>query len=157
MDPKLMFWTGALANMGVVVALAALGVRARRRGDVVRHRRLMLTGGALVSLFLLSYLVKLVCLGREDMDTWSGGAVWMLRIHETCVLVMLVAGSLATRRGLALVRTRNVTRDPSDPPAAPERARGHRLAGWTAASAAVAGFVTACLVLLGMYQRAGVV
>ena len=157
MDPKLLFWTGALANMSVVVSLAALGVRARRRGDIARHRRLMLTGGALVSLFLLSYVVKLLCLGREDMDTWSSGAVWMLRVHETCVLVMLVAGCLAARRGLAMARTRNVTHDPSDPPAAPERARGHRLAGWAAASAAAAGFLTACLVLFGMYERAGLV
>jgi len=157
MDPKLMFWTGALANMGAVVALAALGVWARRRGDIVRHSRLMLSGGALVSLFLLSYLVKLVCLGREDMETWSSGAVWLLRVHETCVLVMLVAGFLAARRGMAMARTRNVTRDPSDPPAAPERVRGHRLAGWTAASAAVAGFLAACLVLFGMYERAGLV
>ena len=56
-----------------------------------------------------------------------------------------------------MARTRNVTHDPSDPPAAPERARGHRLAGWTAASAAAAGFLPACLVLRGMYQRAGLV
>jgi len=157
MDPRLVYWTAALVNMSLVVSLAAAGIRMRRRGEIARHRRLMLTGGALVGLFLLSYVAKLLFLGREDMAAWSSGAVWVLRIHEAFVLAMLVFGTLAARRGLALAGTRNVTRDPSDAPAAPARARGHRVAGWTAVGAAVAGFLTACLVLFGMYQRVGLV
>ncbi|MEE2677288.1 MAG: DUF420 domain-containing protein [Myxococcota bacterium] len=157
MDPKLVYWTAALVNMSLVVSLAVAGVRMRRRNEIGLHRRLMLTGGVLVVLFLLSYAGKLLFLGREDMASWSSGAVWVLRIHEAFVLTMLIAGIVATRRGLAIAATRNVTGDPSDPPAAPERARGHRVVGWIAVCAAVAGFSTAVLVLWGMYQRAGVV
>lgn len=155
MDPKLIFWTGAFANMSLIVALAFVGVRARRRGDIALHVRCMLTGAVLVAAFLLAYVWKLAFLGREDMDAWSGASVWVLRIHETCVLVMLVAGALAVRRGRALRATRNVTRDPADPAAPLQQVRGHRGAGQLAVGAAVLGLLTAGVVLFGMYQRAG--
>ena len=97
MDPKVLFWTGALVNMALIVTLALFGVRARRRGDIAQHRRLMLSGAGLVGFFLTSYVFKLTFLGREDMSLWSPYAVWVLRFHETCVLVMLVAGSRGGR------------------------------------------------------------
>jgi len=155
MDAKLVFWTGALVNMAAIVALGFAGVRARRRGDVPRHRRRMLSAAALVGLFLAAYVVKLALLGREDMSVWSPRAVWVLRFHEMCVLAMLVAGFLAARRGLALAGTRNVTGDPEHPPAPPERARGHRSAGRIAVGAAVFGLLSAAVVLFDMYRRAG--
>lgn len=155
MDPKLLFWTGALVNMVVIVVLAFAGVRARRRGDIPLHRRLMLSCAGLVGFFLSSYVLKLAFLGREDLSLWSPYAVWVLRFHETCILLMLLAGFLAARRGMALAGTRNVTHDPADPVAAPERARGHRGAGRLAVAAAVFGVLSAAVVLFDMYQRAG--
>lgn len=156
MDPKVLFWTWALVNMIAIVALAFAGVRARRAGDIARHRRLMLSGAALVVVFLAAYVAKLAVLGREDMQAWSPYAVWVLRFHETCVLVMLLAGALAVRRGMALARTRNVTGDASDPPASPGAGRGHRGAGKLAVGAALLGVLSAAVVLFDMYQRAGV-
>jgi hypothetical protein len=115
----------------------------------------MLVGAALVGLFLLSYLVKLLVLGREDMGAWSRSSLWVLRLHECCVFSMLVAGGVAGWRGRRLRRTRNATRDPADPPAPVALARGHRLAGGIAVVSAGLGLLTAILVLAGMYQRAG--
>jgi len=155
MDPKVVYWTCALLNMAGVVALALAGVRARRRGDIERHRRCMLAAAALVLLFLLSYPVKLVWLGREEMAQWSSGAVLILRIHETFIFLMLVAGGLAGWRARQLRRTRNATRDPGDPPAPAGVARWHRRAGWTAVVSALLAFLAAAAVLAGMYQRAG--
>ncbi|MBW2267166.1 MAG: DUF420 domain-containing protein [Deltaproteobacteria bacterium] len=155
MDPKVLFWTGSFANLVAIVALAFAGVRARRSGNIQLHRRLMLSGAGLVGLFLVAYVLKLAILGREDLSTWSPYAVWVLRFHEACVLVMLVAGGLAVRRGLVLAGTRNVTRDPADPVAAPERARGHRGSGKLAVAAAVMGVLFAAVVLFDMYWRAG--
>ena len=155
MEPKLLYWTGALVNMALVVGFAVSGVRARQRADVPRHRRQMLVGTALVGLFLVSYLLKLLLLGREEMGAWSHGSVWVLRLHECCVFTMLVAGVLAGRRGHRLRPTRNATRDPADPPAPVALARGHRVAGRIAVAAAGLGLLTATLVLAGMYQRAG--
>lgn len=156
MDPKLLYWTGAFANMGLIVALAWAGVRQRRRGDIARHRRRMLAAAALVGLFLVSYAVKLALLGREPLELWEREEVWILRAHETCVAAMLLGGGLAAWRGRALGRTRSVTRDPADPLAPAPLARGHRRAGWLAVVAAVLGFASAGLVLLGMYLRAGI-
>jgi hypothetical protein len=155
MDPKVLYWTGALLNMGVIVGLAAWGVRARRQGDILRHRRLMLGGIGLVLAFIGSYVVKLTFLGRENLDSWSPADLWTLRIHELCILTMVIAGGIAAWRGRRLAHTRNATHVPDDPPAPPKLTSGHRAAGWTAVAAVVLGFLTAGRVLAGMYQRAG--
>jgi len=155
MDAKLFFWTGALVNMGVIVACATWGVAARRRGAMAVHRRSMLAGVALVVLFLLSYAAKLVVLGREDRSSWSPADVWTLGIHELCVLAMVVSGGVALSRGRKLASTRNHTSSPGDPLAPVALSAGHRIAGWTAVVAIVLAFVTAGLVLAGMYRRAG--
>jgi len=155
MTPGLLYWTGAFANMLVIVILAGVGVRERRRGRIRQHRRDMLIAAGLVGGFLVSYVLKLALLGREDMSGWSGNAVWTLRFHELCVLSMLLAGGLAARRGSALGRTRAASLDLADPPPAPGAALAHRRAGWTAVVAAALGLLSAALVLVGMYQRAG--
>jgi uncharacterized membrane protein YozB (DUF420 family) len=156
MDPKLLYWTGAFLNMGVIVAFAGWGVAARRRGAMSLHRRNMLVGVVLVLLFVLSYVFKLLFLGREDLASWTSMDLWTLRIHETCVAVMVGAGGVAVFRGRRLASTRNQTLSPQDPPAPAKLAAGHRLAGWSAVVAVMLGFLTAGLVLAGMYRRAGV-
>jgi hypothetical protein len=68
---------------------------------------------------------------------------------------MLIAGATAGQRALRLRRTRNATHDPGDPPAPARLASWHRRAGWAAVAAAGLGLSSAALVLVGMYQRAG--
>jgi uncharacterized membrane protein YozB (DUF420 family) len=155
MDPKLWFWTAALALMGGVVACAAVGIARRRRGEMRGHRSAMLAAAALVGLFLLSYLLKVALLGHEEISTWSEGDRLTLWIHEGCVAVMLGSGAMGGWRAWRLRRTRNATLDPRDPVAPVRLARWHRRAGWTATVAAGAGWLTALLVLVGMYRRAG--
>ncbi|HVP31174.1 MAG TPA: DUF420 domain-containing protein [Myxococcota bacterium] len=148
MDPRLVYWSAAFANMVVIVALALVGVASARRGAIARHRRCMLAASVLVGLFVVSYVVKLAVLGREALSTWDPAAVWTLRVHELCVFTMLAAGATA---GLRAWRLRAA-------PLAPEHAivRGaHRRAGWTAVAAACLGVATAAAVLAGMYARAG--
>ncbi len=155
MDPNLLYWTGAYVNMGVIVGFAGWGVAARRRGAMALHRRNMLVGVFLVLLFVLSYGFKLLLLGREDLQAWTSADRWTLRAHELCVLAMVVAGAVASWRGRKLASTRNTTFAPEDPPAPARLAKGHRLAGWTAVIAVGFGFLTAGMVLAGMYRRAG--
>ncbi len=154
MEPNLFFWTAALLDLGIVVASAALGVRRIRAGDVRGHRRAMLTSVALVALFLLSYLAKLLLLGREDRGAWTAWDHRVLYTHETFVAVMLLGGATALFRA-----SRFRSSLPADGRLAPgeRRAReraGHRRAGWAAVGAAALAFATAALVLIGMYDRA---
>jgi uncharacterized membrane protein YozB (DUF420 family) len=150
-DPKVVYWTGALLNMVAAVAIAGVGVRRIRRSEIAGHQRLMKLAALLVVLFVLSYGVKLFVLGREHLELWEPRFRSVLRFHELCVLVMVLAGSralwVATRRGLALPvsveRRDSRARD----------ARQHRLAGWTALCASALGAVTAAYVLYGMYAR----
>jgi uncharacterized membrane protein YozB (DUF420 family) len=155
MDANLLFWSGALLNMALIVGLAVHGVRCVRRGETARHARSMRAAGLLVGLFLVSYVLKLAVLGREDRESWSPAAVNLLRFHELCVLAMLVAGSAALLLGRRLRRSRAFSRDAADPVAPPALVRRHRFAGRTALAGALLGVATAALVLAGMYTRAG--
>ena len=154
MDPKLIYWTLALANLGAVCVFALVGMRFVRRGEIARHRRAMKIATGLVVGFLVSYVLKLAFLGREDMSVWSRFDVWVLRIHEVFVLIMVLAGAVAWSRVRRLAGTRLVTHDPMDPNPDPRDVRTHRLAGRAAVAGAVLGFVLAVGVLVGMYVRA---
>ena len=155
MDPKTLFWTGALALMAGVLALSIRGIRRRRRGDLAGHQRAMLSACALVGVFLLGYLLKVFFLGHEQIAEWSPRDRLVLRIHEVFIAVMLSAGAVGGSRAWRLRRTRNATLDPLDPPAPHRLARWHRRAGWVAVLAAAGGWVTALMMLIAMYQRAG--
>ncbi len=153
MDAKVLYWTGAFVNLGVIVLLAFRGIAQVRRGDVEAHRRSMLGGAALIVAFLVSYVFKLAFLGREDLSLWSDLHVNNLRFHETCVLAMLLAGGFALTRARAMRGKRERSRDPADPPASPAVVRWHHRAGFAAVGASVLGLLTAGLILAGMYAR----
>lgn len=153
MDPKILFWTAAFANMTAIMVIATRGVRQIRRGEVARHRKSMLTCGGLVGLFLSSYVLKVILLGREDLSVWSSLHRGNLYFHETCVVSMLLLGGFAAQRAWRMRDTRNVTRSPDDPMAPVGIVRLHRAAGRVAVGAAFMGLLTAGIVLAGMYQR----
>jgi uncharacterized membrane protein YozB (DUF420 family) len=102
----------------------------------------MLSAAALVALFVVSYVAKVWLLGREPLELWDARYVFVLRFHETCVLVMVLAGLRAIWLG-----SRSGFGDPV-------RARSHRRAGRTALVSAGLGVASASYVLLGMYERA---
>src|SRR5262247_4057083 len=107
MDPKILFWTGALGLMAGVVGVAVAGVLRRRRGDIAGHRRAMLSAAALVGTFLVAYVLKVAFLGHERVAEWSGSDRFVLYVHETCIALMLCAGAVAGLRAWRLRRTRN--------------------------------------------------
>lgn len=154
MDPKLFFWTCALADLGAVCGTALFGVRYVKRGEIARHKRAMKTASLLIVVFLVSYVLKLVFLGREDMSTWTSFDVWVLRIHELFVFQMLTGGSIAWIQARKLLKTRLVTHDSNDPAPDSRTVRIHRLAGRTAVVGSVFAFLLAIGVLIGMYGRA---
>ncbi|MEE3329701.1 MAG: DUF420 domain-containing protein [Myxococcota bacterium] len=154
MDAKLGFWCLALLNMSVLVTFIARGVMQIRRGEVAAHKRSMITATSLVGLFLVSYLLKASLLGKEDLSVWSEFHVWNLRIHESFVLMMLLAGGFAIWRASKMAGMRNVTKNREDPLAPETLVRLHTRAGWTAVVSAALGLATAAVVLAGMLGRA---
>jgi uncharacterized membrane protein YozB (DUF420 family) len=153
MDAKVVYWTGAWLNFSLLFAYAVLAVRCVKMGDAAMHRRYMITASTLVVLFLLSYVVKLMVLGREDMSVWSARDVNVLRFHETCVLAMVVAGGLTLWLGRRIRRTRSFTKQREDELASAGVLRTHRIAGRVAVIGAALGWLSAGFVLLGMYER----
>ena len=154
MTANLWFWTIALANLGVIVACGAVGVRAIRRGDARAHRRMMIAATALVGLFLLSYLLKVAWLGREDRSAWTAVDYAILYIHELCIAGMLVAGGTALFRGLRFQRLLLPSWTIPDRADALPGRDTHRRAGRIAAWAGVLAFLTAIGVWTGMLLRA---
>jgi len=155
MDPKLLYWTGALANLGIIAVCGARGVRAIRRGEVRTHRRMMLVATALVAVFLVSYLVKVAFLGREERGAWTALDHAILYTHELCIAAMLLAGGYALFRALRFQR--RLGPDLAVPPGAdslPGRAH-HRRAGKIAVRSGLLAFLTAIGVWAGMLLRAG--
>jgi len=152
-DAKVAYWTAAFINLGVLTAFAAVGALRARRGEVARHRRAVTIAAALVVGFLISYPFKLWFLGRENLELWGTSAVWVLRAHEACVLIMLAAGTTAIVRGRRLAQTTPYADNPEAPPMPPELRKRHRCAGRLAVLAAAASWVTAGFVLAGMYSR----
>jgi uncharacterized membrane protein YozB (DUF420 family) len=130
------------------------GLALARRREFARHARCMRAAAALVALFLAGYAAKVTFLGREALETWSPGAVALLRFHELCVLAMLVGGSAALVLGARLGRSRLVSGAAGAPEAAASTRRRHRLAGRSALGGALLGAATAGGVLAGMYARA---
>ena len=155
MDPKLLFWTAALINLGVLCGFALCGVVFARRGEIARHLRAMRIASWMILGFLAAYVLKVVALGREDQSIWTTLDVWVLRVHELFVVFMLIGGGVAWVQSRKLVETRLVTHDPNDPLPDPKTIRTHRVAGRTAVIASVLAFVMAIGVLAGMVGRAG--
>lgn len=155
MDPKVLYWTFAFSNMGLVVGLGLYGASQLKAGNPRRHRAMMITATCLVVGFVISYACKLYFLGREDLSVWSNLAIWVLRFHETCVLTMVVGGGLGLRWGKQLRATRSFSLNPEDPLAENLLVQRHRRAGQVALAGASLGFVSAGFVLAGMYLRTG--
>ena len=84
--------------MAVLVGFGTSGVLQIRRGEVEKHRRSMKIAASLVVVFLVSYGLKLVSLGGEDLARWSEFHRNVLFFHETCVAFFVVAGSFALWR-----------------------------------------------------------
>ncbi len=154
MDAKLLYWTGAFINFGVVCALALIGVRRIRAKDVHGHRRIMLTSSALVFGFIASYVLKVVYLGKENLQVWDGFSLWSLHIHESWILVMIVSGAYAGYRAFTFRRSLPTTGLLEDRLSPVASRRHHRIAGWIAVVGSLCAFATASLVLYGMYARA---
>ncbi len=158
MDAKLLYWTVALVILCLVVACASVGVRRIRRRDVRGHRRMMLSAAALVGLFIASYVVKVLLLGKEGLEVWDRTSLVALYVHESCILVMLIAGALAATRARSFRRVLDAF--PFDADRAPRAdalalaRRRHRRAGWAAVISGALALVTATQVLRGMYARA---
>lgn len=147
MDAKIAFWTYAWFLTAAAVASALVGWREIRLGRVARHRRWMYTAAMLIGIFLVSYVLKLIFLGREDLSSWDPRSVWVLRLHETFIAVMLIAGGVARWRARRFEISRGKQQEP-------RTARAHRIAGRVTVISALLALASAGVVLLGMYQRA---
>lgn len=94
-DEKLLFWHFAWLAMTAIVACGLLAWRAIRQGRIPEHRKWMHRSLFFVGLFVALYVLKVVLLGKEDLSLWSHQQVLWLRLHESFVTLMLLAGTLA--------------------------------------------------------------
>ena len=118
------------------------------------HRRWMNASCWLVVLFVVSYVFKVVFLGKEDLSTWKASYVVVLRIHELFIGVMLLAGGLG--RWLAHRFRDSLTATQVNAAMAILRRR-HTILGKVTLVAASAALITASILIFGMLERAHIV
>jgi uncharacterized membrane protein YozB (DUF420 family) len=114
LDPKVTYWTAALANMVAAFCIAAFGVRRIRSAQIQSHQRAMKIAASLV-LFVLSYGVALGS-GRERLDLWEPRCAGAR--HQACIAVMVLAGG---RAAYLLPRAVSITAEWRGSPRARER------------------------------------
>jgi len=148
MDPKLLFWTGALVNMWLIVAISYLGIAKVRAGDEDGHQKRMLAAGGLVFLFVMAYGLKLVFLGREDLGQWEQWAVTLLRIHELFIFGMIAGG---VRAIMLITKVRKLEAQTPDDPSIQVLRSTHAKTGKFTFASCVGGAVTASGVLFSMF------
>ena len=151
-DAKLIYWTGSFVNFALVVGCAVAGVRRVRSGNVTGHRRMMRASVALVGLFLISYLLKVLLVGREDRAAWTDASLYILYEHECCIALMIIAAGVGLSRARRFGELRDG--DVRAPEARDQDRRVHRIVGRVAVVASTMALLTAGGVLAGMFARA---
>lgn len=139
MSGVMVMWSLALACAGAGFVSAATGLWLARRKRIAAHRRMMLLAGALVGLFVVVYLAKVILFGREPKAEWTDVELVVLRVHEVLVAVFLIAGARAAWL------SRRLTVDPAGGPEEARDRRHHRLAGRIAVGAYGLAMITAVL------------
>ncbi len=150
MNYNFAFWAYAYVLMLVVVLFAIRGVKDIKAGDFQAHMSKMTVACNLLIFFVVSYLAKVITLGREDKSLFSMWDLIILYTHEFCILVMLVSGVYA--RVMAFKFKESLGSDTISETHQALR-RKHGKAGKIAVTFAVLGLFTASFVLCGMWQR----
>lgn len=150
MNYNLIFWFFAYGLTGIAIALALFGWIKASRGELNAHRKLMNAACSVIVFFVVSYLVKVIALGREDKSGWELFYLIVLYIHEALILTMLVCGGrawfLSLKFGADLydqVKAKTLAKQRSQ----------HKLMGKIAIYASCLAMTTASVVLYGMYMR----
>lgn len=146
MDARLAFWTFSLTLMAAAFGTSLWGVAAARNGQIESHRRRMKLAGFLIVAFVAGYGVKLAVIGREALETWAGGYVTVLRIHQFFIAGMLGGGLYAL-----WLSKKTLSRDAGEREAARDK---HRLAGRISITSFALALIMSAIIYWGMLQRA---
>ena len=150
MTYNLAFWVYAYGLMTVAMILAFRAVTKIRKGDMRGHMRLMILANRLILFFVLSYLFKMIFLGREQKSDWSQFRLIVLYIHESLIGLMLI--SACYTRFLAHRFRERMFETPVSEADSALRRRHKRAGKWTLLFAVCALF-TASMVLYGMFTH----
>ncbi|MBO1318342.1 DUF420 domain-containing protein [Acanthopleuribacter pedis] len=147
---NLMFWGYAYLLTTTAVFFAILGWRNIIAGDIQAHKQKMGAAINLILFFVVSYVVKVIVLGREDKTNWTPFYLYTLYIHETFIALMLLTGGWA--RWLAHTFRTSLTGDSVSDVHQKQR-RLHGKLGRACIASALCGLFTATIILWGMANR----
>lgn len=149
---NLIFWFYAYGLTFVALFLAYTGVAAVRKGDLARHRALLNMACSLIIFFVISYVFKMVFLGREDKSEWDVIYKIVLYIHEALIATMLVTGAWARWLAFKFRDSLFAQQLPTEHEAMRQK---HRTLGLWCIYSATLALLTASVILYGMVQRGG--
>ena len=152
MTANLAYWLFAYALMTVTLVIGVRGVIHVRAGRFEAHRKAMVLACNILLFFVLTYVLKVVILGREDKTDWTTLDLVILRVHESFIGIMLIAGTWSR----LLARKYKDRLDNPTEADLPIRRR-HALAGKIALAAAFCALGTATGVLWVLFRLQGLV
>lgn len=147
---NLMFWVYAYILTLSAIIFAIRGWRSVKNKDYATHQSMMGVAINLILFFVVSYVVKVLVLGREDRTNWSNFYLYTLYIHETFIALMLVTGAWARR--LAYLFKASIGADQLSEVQQAQRKR-HAQLGKACILSALCGLFTATIILVGMASR----
>jgi uncharacterized membrane protein YozB (DUF420 family) len=151
MSWNLIFWFYAYGLTMLALLLAFLGISAVRKGNIKRHHQFLNFACNLIVFFVISYVFKMIFLGREDKSDWGMYYKTVLYIHEALIATMLITGIRG--RWLAF-KFRDTLYQGEVTEAQAKMRRQHRLMGKWCVYSATFALITASVILYGMVQRA---
>jgi len=150
MTANLAYWLFAYVLMSVTLVIAFRGVVHARARRFEAHMKAMVLACNILLFFVLTYVLKVFVLGREDKTDWTMLDLVILRVHESFIAIMLITGTRARLLARKL-------KGRLDNPLEADRAirRSHALAGKIALGAAVCALGTATGVLWVLFRLQG--
>lgn len=146
---NLIFWLYAYALTLCALFLAFRAVKKVRRGDYAGHAKQMDYAITLILVFVASYVLKVIILGREPKTNWELPHFIVLYIHEAFIACMLVSGTIA--RVLAAKFKASLFSNGTPTALDKTRRKKHRLAGKICLLATSMAILTATFILHTMY------
>ncbi len=154
MTPRLIFWLYAMVLTCGIIGCAFVGISHARNGRYQLHRLWMNASSWIIVGFVGSYILKVIFLGKEDLQTWDSFYVVTLRIHEFFIAVMLGCGGFARYLAHQFRHTLDETQLSTH---WRKKRDTHKKLGKLSIYGACAALITACALIVGMLQRAALI
>ena len=146
---NLFFWNSAFLLFSLQLLIGFRGAYYACIGNWQKHHRFMNQASFLVIVFLIGYSFKVLLLGKENKSLWNPADFLVFYAHEAFVFIMISAGVGAQIFARRFLGSRPYIKSHTSK----LLRRTHTNLGRIALVSASFAWITAGLILFGMFKR----